>query len=383
MKYVRPWYIIHEKWHQNSAEWYMLNITKDAFLNVMTDALQGKRENLEMRLRVMIRKMQQDTPELASELSAMLHKTSSKGSALRGTSVNNQPTPVDADTRQKLLVETYPVIIDTDPLWPSNITTSLSRFISEWDKKEQLMDNGLYPSRSLLMGGPPGVGKTLAAKWLASKLDLPLLTLDLASVMSSFLGKTGNNIRAVLEYSRSFPCVLLLDEFDSIAKKRDDVSDVGELKRLVTVLLQAIDEWPHTSILVAATNHGELLDPAVWRRFDRVINFDYPDKELIEQFLMKNDVPTAIAERFSGKLAGQSFAVLERSLKQAKRNSILENIPYNQAVLEELFDGESLDEFIIFLSVQGMSQRQISEKLSVSRSLVRKVILSKGIIDEE
>lgn len=361
----------------------MLNITKDAFLNVMTDALQGRRENLEMRLRLMIRKMQQDTPELASELSAMLHKTSPRGSALRGASASNQPTPVDADTRQKLLVETYPVIIDTDPLWPDNITTSLSRFIAEWDKRDQLMDNGLYPSRSLLMGGPPGVGKTLAAKWLANKLDLPLLTLDLASVMSSFLGKTGNNIRAVLEYARSFPCVLLLDEFDSIAKKRDDVSDVGELKRLVTVLLQAIDEWPHTSILVAATNHGDLLDPAVWRRFDRVINFDYPDKELIERFLMNNDVPTAIAERFSGKLSGQSFAVLERSLKQAKRNSILESIPYNQAVLEELFDGESLDEFIIFLNDQGMSQRQISEKLSVSRSLVRKVILSKGITDEE
>lgn len=361
----------------------MLNITKDAFLNVMTDALQGRRENLEMRLRLMIRKMQQDTPELASELSAMLHKTSPRGSALRGASANNQPTPVDADTRQKLLVETYPVIIDTDPLWPNTITTSLSRFIAEWDKKEQLMDNGLYPSRSLLMGGPPGVGKTLAAKWLANKLDLPLLTLDLASVMSSFLGKTGNNIRAVLEYARSFPCVLLLDEFDSIAKKRDDVSDVGELKRLVTVLLQAIDEWPHTSILVAATNHGDLLDPAVWRRFDRVINFDYPDKELIERFLINNDVPTAIAERFSCKLAGQSFAVLERSLKQAKRNAILENIPYNKAVLEELFDGASLDEFIVFLNNQGMSQRQISEKLSVSRSLVKKIIMSKGIVNEE
>lgn len=376
------WYIIPKKWHRFTPEWYMLNITKDAFLNVMTDALQGKRENLEMRLRLMIRKMQQDTPDLASELSAVLRKTSSKEGALRGMT-SNQPAPVDADTRQKLLVETYPVIIDTNPLWTSNITTSLSRFITEWDKKEQLMDNGLYPSRSLLMGGPPGVGKTLAAKWLASKLDLPLLTLDLASVMSSFLGKTGNNIRAVLEYARSFPCVLLLDEFDSIAKKRDDISDVGELKRLVTVLLQAIDEWPHTSILVAATNHGDLLDPAVWRRFDRVINFDYPDKELIERFLVNNDVPTAIAERFSGKLVGNSFAVLERSLKQAKRNSILENVPYNQAVLEELFDGESLDEFIIFLNAQGVSQRKISEELSVSRSLVKKIIVSKGIADEE
>ncbi len=85
--------------------------------------------------------------------------------------------------------------------------------------KERLYKEGLHPSKSLLMGGPPGVGKTLAAKWLAFKLDMPLLTLDLASVMSSYLGKTGNNIKAVLNYASSFPCVLLLDEFDAIAKK--------------------------------------------------------------------------------------------------------------------------------------------------------------------
>lgn len=272
------------------------------------------------------------------------------------------------------MVETYPVQLTVKPLWPANITTSLLRFITEWEKKDQLIDNGLLPSRSLLMGGPPGVGKTLAAKWLANKLGLPLLTLDLASVMSSFLGKTGNNIRAVLEYARSFPCVLLLDEFDSIAKKRDDSSDVGELKRLVTVLLQAIDEWPHTSILVAATNHGELLDPAVWRRFDRVINFEYPTEELIHEFLVKNDIPTAIAEKISGELKGRSFAVIERSLKQAKRNAILENIPVNKAIFEELFDGESLDEFILLMHKKGMSQRQISAELSISRPIIRKII---------
>ncbi|MFM1346911.1 AAA family ATPase [Yersinia proxima] len=352
----------------------MINITKDAFVEVMTDALQGKRDDLEMRLRLMIRKLKKDSPELASELNDILIKNSMPMNLVRGGSLSKLPTPVDADTRQKLLVETYPVQLTVKPLWPANITTSLLRFITEWEKKDQLIDNGLLPSRSLLMGGPPGVGKTLAAKWLANKLGLPLLTLDLASVMSSFLGKTGNNIRAVLEYARSFPCVLLLDEFDSIAKKRDDSSDVGELKRLVTVLLQAIDEWPHTSILVAATNHGELLDPAVWRRFDRVINFEYPTEELIHEFLVKNDIPTTIAEKISGELKGRSFAVIERSLKQAKRNAILENIPVNKAIFEELFDGESLDEFILLMHKKGMSQRQISAELSISRPIIRKII---------
>ena len=86
------------------------------------------------------------------------------------------------------------------------------------------------------------MGKTLAAKWMANELKIPLYTLNLAAVMSSYLGKTGNNIRRVFEFASKSPCILLLDEFDAIAKKRDDDSDVGELKRLVTVLLQEISQ---------------------------------------------------------------------------------------------------------------------------------------------
>ncbi|EPK9868968.1 AAA family ATPase [Serratia marcescens] len=361
----------------------MINITKDMFVEVMNDALQGKRENLEMRLRIMIRKLKKDSPELASELSDALMRNVDSLSVVRGMPVNRQPAPVDADTRQKLLVETYPVHLSVDPLWPEHIVTSLSRFVSEWEKRKQLLDNGLLPSRSLLMDGPPGVGKTLAAKWLAEKLNLPLLTLDLASVMSSFLGKTGNNIRAVLDYARSFPCILLLDEFDSIAKKRDDASDVGELKRLVTVLLQAIDEWPHTSILVAATNHGDLLDPAVWRRFDRVVGFDYPSEDLIRKFLIKNDIPQGVAGNISDRLVGRSFAVIERSINQAKRNSILEGIPVNKAMIEELFEGESLEKLVKVMHEKGMSQRLISAELSLSRPLVKKLIEIGGAENEK
>ncbi|WP_320713230.1 AAA family ATPase [Enterobacter cloacae] len=360
----------------------MINITKDLFVEVMNDALQGKRENLEMRLRIMIKKLKKDSPELASELSDALLRNADSVNVIRGATAKRQPAPVDADTRQKLLVETYPVKLTVTPLWPEHISTSLNRFAAEWDKREQLIEKGLLPSKSLLMDGPPGVGKTLAAKWLAEKMNLPLLTLDLASVMSSFLGKTGNNIRAVLEYARSFPCVLLLDEFDSIAKKRDDSSDVGELKRLVTVLLQAIDEWPATSILVAATNHGELLDPAVWRRFDRVISFDYPSQELIKEFLLRSDLPPGLAMYISESLVGKSFAVIERSINQAKRNSVLENIPVNKAVMEEVFEGKPIADLIRSMNEKGLSQRQISAELAISRPLIKKIIDAEGLRDE-
>ena len=103
---------------------------------------------------------------------------------------------------------------------------------------------------------------------LASRIGVPLVSIDLASVVSSFLGTSGRNIRVAFDYAKSGQCVLLLDEFDALAKRRDDDTDIGELKRIVNVVLLELDRWPDTSLLVAATNHPQLLDPAVGRRFD-------------------------------------------------------------------------------------------------------------------
>ncbi|BEM57464.1 MULTISPECIES: AAA family ATPase [Serratia] len=350
----------------------MVNLSNDVFIDVINDALSGRKDSLVMRLRIMSKKLKKESPDLASKLENMLIQSEAGISAARAQPVAPRVTPVDADTRQKLLVETYPVVMDVEPVWPSKTAISLNRFVSEWEMKERLHKEGLNPSRSLLMGGPPGVGKTLAAKWLASKLEMPLLTLDLASVMSSYLGKTGNNIRAVLNYASSFPCVLLLDEFDAIAKKRDDATDVGELKRLVTVLLQAIDEWPSTSILIAATNHADLLDPAAWRRFDRVVSFEYPTTELLKTFLLSKDIPESLASYIAEKLDKVSYAVIERAIHQAKRNSIIEQIPLSISLIEEMIPDETIENVIISLIDSGVSQRKISSDLELPRSQIRK-----------
>lgn len=352
----------------------MINLTNDVFIDFVSDALSGKRDSLVMRLRMVTKKLKKESPELATKLESLLMQTSGAYAVERAQQVTPRATPVDTDTRQKLLIETYPVILDVEPVWPTSTTLALNRFVIEWEMKELLHKEGLHPSRSLLMGGPPGVGKTLAAKWLASRLNMPLLTLDLASVMSSYLGKTGNNIRSVLNYASSFPCVLLLDEFDAIAKKRDDATDVGELKRLVTVLLQSIDEWPNTSILIAATNHSELLDTAAWRRFDRVINFEYPTNDLIQHYLISKEITESLAHYISSRLGEISYAVIEKSINQAKRNSIIEQISLSAALIDELLSNTSLEDVVKTMLDEGISQRKISSDLGIPRSQIRKII---------
>lgn len=349
-------------------------MVNDLFVKIIADAIQGKQRNLEVRLNQLIYKIGDDSPELIKKLNSILSH-SSKSSSLRSEKdLINKIKPLDSDSRQELLKEEYPVFLEDEPVMASDVTRLFERFIHERYKSNELAQHGLLPSKSILLSGPPGVGKTMSAHWIARELDLPLLTLDLATVMSSYLGKTGNNIRSVLDYAKQFPCVLLLDEFDSIAKKRDDEGDVGELKRLVTVLLQAIDNWPHTSVLIAATNHAELLDPAVWRRFDRVVDFKLPDSELIEKFLQKYEINEKVIQYLIPSFEGLSFALIERIIKQSKINSILEDITLSCALADELGLTKNKNDMIMKFAGSGISQRQIALELDVPRSTVRKII---------
>ena len=197
------------------------------------------------------------------------------------------PLPVDSDSRLELLRVDNSPAVPFAPVWPKPVAAVLEEIIEERHLEQRLLEAGIEPTKSVLFCGPPGTGKTLAATWLAEQLHIPCLTLDLSAVMSSFLGRTGNNIRTVLDYSRRLPGVLLLDEFDALAKRRDDALEIGELKRLVTVLLQEIERWPAHGILIAATNHPDLLDPAVWRRFDRVLEFPLPSPSELEELFRR------------------------------------------------------------------------------------------------
>lgn len=162
------------------------------------------------------------------------------------------------------------------------------QIIAEQEKAETLLMNGVLPSNRVLFCGPPGCGKTLTAKALAYELNLPIAYVRLDGLVSSYLGQTSTNIRKIFEFVKNKRIMLFLDEFDAIAKKRDDAHELGELKRVVTTLLQNFDSMPNNVFLVAATNHQHLLDPAIWRRFNYTIFMNIPTIDQRREMIVHN-----------------------------------------------------------------------------------------------
>jgi SpoVK/Ycf46/Vps4 family AAA+-type ATPase len=171
-----------------------------------------------------------------------------------------------------------------DPILPSWIRSELSTFLKEWELKEELNKQNLYPRNTLLFHGLPGCGKTLLAKYIAKKMGMKIYTLQFDALISSYLGETGANIKQVFDFASLNKCILFIDEIDAIAKLRDDKSELGELKRVVITLLQNIDSFPKDSILIAATNHAHMLDAAIWRRFDISWKIQPPKDEVRMEF---------------------------------------------------------------------------------------------------
>lgn len=350
-------------------------------LEVARLALEGKPSDVRLYLAKLVRKARKEDPEYASKLEELLKADPSRSSGV----LRKQNVFEDNSQKEELsLLRTISQKAKSEPLLNDSLEAQLKQILLERQHIEELENKGLDPASSMIFQGPPGVGKTMTANWLAKQLNLPLYVLDLTAVMSSLLGKTGSNLRSVLDFAKSHPCVLFLDEIDAIAKKRSDESDVGELKRLVNILLQEIESWPNQGLLIAATNHPELVDPALWRRFDLDITFSLPNEENIKKAVIE-----FLGEDFSGfshlidilvdTQKGESYSNIKRTINKLRKLKLINpdgfensSIKYLIPNLSELSRQEKISLAVKLVSDFSFPKQRAAKLLGVSRDTIRK-----------
>ncbi|MGZ8163039.1 MAG: AAA family ATPase [Methylobacter sp.] len=228
-----------------------------------------------------------------------------------------------------LLNVSYPKLRLFDMVLSANIETRLQRLIKEHKHVQKLRSHGLAPRKKLLLIGPPGTGKTLTASVLAGELGLPLFIVRLESLMTKYMGETAGKLRLIFDAIQQTRGVYLFDEFDSIGAQRGNTNDVGEIRRVLNSFLQMIEQDASDSLLIAATNHSEMLDHALFRRFDDLIEYDLPEKnEIVAAFKSKlaafktsRILWTKLAET-ADKL---SYGDITRACEDAIKDAIIHN----------------------------------------------------------
>lgn len=211
---------------------------------------------------------------------------------------------------------------------PGATRTQIERVLRENRSRGRLERWGVGPRRRLLFHGPPGTGKTLTAAAMAGELGLPLMVVRFDALFSRFLGATANHLRQIFSEMPRRPAVYLFDEFDAVAKARGDAQDVGEMGRIVTAFLQLVDADASGGLLIAATNHSELLDRAVFRRFDMIIPFTPPTRpervELLKLRIGTFELDEAKLRVFAESAEGLSYADVARACDDAVRTMAID-----------------------------------------------------------
>lgn len=275
---------------------------------------------------------------LAEELTAILAETRQGLRQRRPLQVSSlKPLPKTRDDNP-LLGIAQPRLTFQDLVLDESVMTVLDGIVDEFRHRSTLRAHGVSPRSTLLLVGPPGTGKTVTGEAIAGELGLAVAKIQLATVVSSYLGETARNLEQIFSFLNTGSWVLQFDEFDMLGRERADRSDHGELRRVVAAMLQIIDENNADSIFVATSNHPSLLDTAVWRRFDEVIEFRLPNEvaraALVELKFraVRTEVDIGAAARL---MEGYSAAEIEAVCLNAIRLMVLQ---YDKAVSKAHLD---------------------------------------------
>lgn len=243
--------------------------------------------------------------------------------------VQNRQTPIAQNGSKDLIFEVTPRKKLSELVLDENLVTSIKEFVEEHQRADILKSYGLTPRNKILFAGPPGNGKTSLAEAVAYELMYPMLVVRYDSLIGSYLGETASRLKKVFELARTQRCVLFFDEFETLGKERGDTRETGEIKRVVSSLLLQVDRLPSHTIIITASNHPELLDRAVWRRFQIKCELKNPNKQQIIKFLEMFEEKTSFSFKrslvpLSSKLKDGNYAEIEDFCTDILRQSILQ-----------------------------------------------------------
>lgn len=239
----------------------------------------------------------------------------------------NRPRNIPAEVEASLAQLKSERTLDDMVLAPE-LAAELMEFVNEFAEIALLRSHGLEPRHKVLLVGPPGTGKTSLAEALATELKLPFLVVRYDGLIASYLGETASRLRRLTDFVAEQPCVVFFDEFDTVGKERGDTQETGEIKRVVSSLLLQMDALPSHCVIICATNHPELLDRAVWRRFQLRLEVPEPSQAEITEWFnrFRKDYGEDLgvtAEEFVKPLMGMNFSDIEAFTLDIRRKIIL------------------------------------------------------------
>lgn len=257
---------------------------------------------------------------LADRLSELLSVQNNQNSKSPSTFIQNGT--------KDLVYEIIPEKRFSDLVLRPEVLEICKEVVEEHHRADLLGSYGIAPRHRLLFAGPPGNGKTTLAEAVASELMYPLIVIRYENVIGSYLGETASRLQKVFEAARIRKCVVFLDEFETLGKERGDTRETGEIKRVVSSLLMQIDRLPSHTVVITASNHPELLDRAVWRRFQVRVQLGAPSKEQIAQFIKGFEDRTGFRFKMAypslaDKLTGISFSEIEEFCTDVLRRCVL------------------------------------------------------------